>query len=287
MVITIDSAANYVRELPREHPARATILESWERCFTARLSAAGPPAFRKVDAEDLDRRMQRCRRLVAAAEPHLHWALSVLRGTTHAAYVTDADGIVLRSVGPQAMLEQFRLTPGHDWSERLMGTNGAGTALVSGRPVVVAGPEHYITAFHDCTCTAAPIREPGGKVIGALDISSSVHEAVVGRISMVATLGERIEAELCCQPAARRPPTAAADAELAARVSIGLARAREELAETMQRRGLAKKDGWRITEELRSTPHGTEWVLRPVHLRHPSPEDVHTRVAIDFDGRLV
>lgn len=286
MAITIDTAADYLRALPDEHPARATILESWSRCFAARLSASASPSFRRVDPEELAQRQQRSERLVAAAEPHLHWALSVLRGTTHAAYVTDADGIVLRSMGAKPVLEQFRLTPGHDWSERQMGTNGAGTALATGRPVVVAGPEHYITAFHDCTCTAAPIRDEGGALLGALDISSSVHEAVLGRISMVATLGSRIEEALRAHPTAAEP-SGQVDAELASRVSERLAEARAQLTELLLKAGLLARDGWRITEELRSTVEGTVWVFRPIHLRLPSPPDLEVRVTVDFEGRLV
>lgn len=53
---------------------------------------------------------------------------------THAIYLTDDDGIVLRSYGDRAMIEALGLTPGYDWSESQMGTNGAGTALTEGQP---------------------------------------------------------------------------------------------------------------------------------------------------------
>ena len=41
-----------------------------------------------------------------------------------------------------------------------------------------------------------------------------------------------------------------------------------------------------MTEELRHTVAGTEWIFRPVHLREPSPE-LEVRVAIDHGGRPV
>jgi hypothetical protein len=71
---------------------------------------------------------------------------------------------------------------------------------------------------------------------------------------------------------------------LAADANRRIAHARESLEAQMRERGLHRKDGWRIVEELRSTVEGTEWVFRPVHLREPSP-DLETTVAIDHSGR--
>jgi hypothetical protein len=48
--------------------------------------------------------------------------------------------------------------------------------------------------------------------------------------------------------------------------------------------GLGPGNGWRVSEELRHTVHGTEWTFRPVHLREPSPA-LEVKVAIDHDGR--
>lgn len=71
---------------------------------------------------------------------------------------------------------------------------------------------------------------------------------------------------------------------LAEQVSARLAAAKERLLAQMRALGLEPAEGWRITEELRHTVNGTEWVLRPVHLREPSPH-LEERVAIDPSGR--
>lgn len=71
---------------------------------------------------------------------------------------------------------------------------------------------------------------------------------------------------------------------LAAEVVTRLADAKRELAARMQSLGMSPATGWRVTEELRHTVHGTEWIFRPVHLREPSP-DLEVRVAIDQGGR--
>lgn len=71
---------------------------------------------------------------------------------------------------------------------------------------------------------------------------------------------------------------------LAAEISAKLAAAQERLASQMQELGLLATKGWRVTEEIRHTIHGTEWVFRPVHIREQAP-DIQEMVLIDSGGR--
>ena len=73
---------------------------------------------------------------------------------------------------------------------------------------------------------------------------------------------------------------------LAAEVVARLEGAKRELLAKMQAMGMSAATGWRMTEELRHTVAGTEWIFRPVHLREPSP-DLEVRVAIDHGGRAL
>lgn len=194
MRLQSSTAARFIQALPPEHPARWAIVASWNRC--SHLSPGDAPAFHRVDDAQLHARLDRCAALVQAATPRLAWLLRQLPGTTNVAYVTDAEGVVLASEGNPEQLRVFRLLPGYDWSEPRMGTNGAGTCLVAGRPMVVAGREHLLTAFQDCTCTAAPIRGPDGRLAGALDVSSSVADARAHRIGLVTEAALEIEGAL-------------------------------------------------------------------------------------------
>jgi hypothetical protein len=74
--------------------------------------------------------------------------------------------------------------------------------------------------------------------------------------------------------------------QLAHVIAAALRRAREKLIERMALHGLTAEAGWRVNEELRHGEQGTEWILRPIHLREPAPE-LEERVRIDPDGRLV
>lgn len=153
--------------------ASPLVLRSHERSEAADVPReSGEAAERKVGEAELERRRTRSRSLLDAAQPHLRWFSGLLGDVPHVVYLTDADGIVLHAEGETRLVEEWRLTPGHDWSEGQMGTNGAGTALQAGRPVAVIGAEHYRDAFSDVTCLGAPIRGPEGTIQGAVDVTT-------------------------------------------------------------------------------------------------------------------
>jgi hypothetical protein len=73
------------------------------------------------------------------------------------------------------------------------------------------------------------------------------------------------------------------DEVLAAALRARIVAAKARLAAKMQADGLKESAGWRVLEELRSTPTGTEFVFRPIHLKMPSPGYEET-VALSSEG---
>jgi len=73
------------------------------------------------------------------------------------------------------------------------------------------------------------------------------------------------------------------DKVLAAAVLARIHAAKAEIAAKMDYAGLSERDGWRVLEELRSTPLGTEFVFRPVHTRLDNP-GIEATVVINSEG---
>lgn len=73
------------------------------------------------------------------------------------------------------------------------------------------------------------------------------------------------------------------DKVLAAAVSARIQAAKAELQMKMTAAGLKEKDGWRVLEELRTSPNGTEFVFRPVHTRLDNP-GIEACVLVNGDG---
>ena len=75
----------------------------------------------------------------------------------------------------------------------------------------------------------------------------------------------------------------ATDKALSAAVLARITSARARLSDWMTKNGLHEKEGWRVSEELRSRPEGTEFVFRAIHMRLPAPQHEEV-VLVDTDG---
>lgn len=180
------------------HPLRDGILRSWRRSREAGVEPEpGEVPVRRVADEELEEHRRASAAVVEAAVPHVEWLSEVVEPVPHAVYLTCRHGIVLHAVGAdQETLEEQGLAPGFDWSESEAGTNGAGTALATGRPVVVVGPEHYARSFHDFVCCGVPILGPDGSPAGALDLSTALEHGSPERLSLVFYAARAVAADL-------------------------------------------------------------------------------------------
>jgi transcriptional regulator of acetoin/glycerol metabolism len=110
--------------------------------------------------------------------------------------LTDANGTILHSVGDSDFLERARkvaLAPGVNWAEHAKGTNAIGTALFEEAPTRVHGGEHFMHANQFLTCSAAPIFDPRGEILGVLDVSGdqrSFHQHTMGLVRVSARMIE-------------------------------------------------------------------------------------------------
>ncbi|MEV7616934.1 GAF domain-containing protein [Streptomyces sp. NPDC089799] len=124
--------------------------------------------------------------------------LPALDGALHIMVVADADGRLLWREGASSILrkaDRLGFGVGAHWDESVVGTNGVGTALVTGRPVQVFSAEHFVSSHHDWTCAGAPVHDPrDGRLLGVVDVSgplATMHPATLAWVSSVARLAER------------------------------------------------------------------------------------------------
>lgn len=153
----------------------ADILDSWARCVDGGLDRHGHAPIAVVDGADLARRRQRAELTRRLAQAELETLAQQIAGSNYLLAYADAEGVILDLFFDNrfsASGSDSPILPGSCWSEALCGTNGLGTALATARPVAVAGLEHYFLHLRDLTCTAAPVHDAHGAVIGVLDASS-------------------------------------------------------------------------------------------------------------------
>ncbi|MCD9004883.1 sigma-54-dependent Fis family transcriptional regulator [Luteimonas sp. XNQY3] len=152
----------------------ATILKSWSRCRNAGLEAVRDPGIEPVDAMRLREMRQRHEILWRLARAEIELLSSDADANGSMVILTDADGWILDAGGDTGFLDKagrVALMPGACWHESRVGTNAIGTAIHEQRHVEVHGGEHYLPPHRILSCSAAPIFDPHGHLVGVLDIS--------------------------------------------------------------------------------------------------------------------
>lgn len=161
--------------LPPEGLPAAEILDSWVRSMRAGLDMAASAPIVVVEAAELARRRERAAVVRSLAQAELETLARQIAGSNFLLAFADADGVILDLCADNRFAmsgAQAGILAGSCWSERLCGTNGLGTALASGRPTAVTGKEHYLLRLGDISCTASPVRDATGEIVGVLDASS-------------------------------------------------------------------------------------------------------------------
>jgi len=172
------------------------IDQSHDRCVALGVSRIERPDLSPVGRSDLTVTRERNRRLYDHAAPVMEMLHEQIVNSQSMVVLTDATGVVVHSIGDDDFLERANkvaLRPGAVWSETAKGTNAIGTALVEEVPTLVHADEHYVHANQFLTCSAAPILDPRGNILGVLDVSGdhrSYHQHTMALVKMSARMIE-------------------------------------------------------------------------------------------------
>jgi len=151
---------------------------SWRRCQEAGVDPFAGRAMGVLRPSAFAALVERKQDLIRVAKPFMDNLFSLVAGA-FVVLLFDENGILLEAVGDPERIrtcQDLNLNGGALWDEHEVGTNGAGTCLVLGRPFQVSGPEHFCRKHHRWTCSGAPILDPEGRALGVLDLSGPVDE---------------------------------------------------------------------------------------------------------------
>ena len=172
------------------------INRSHDRCAALGLSRIERPDLGLLGRADLEIARSRNLRLHQHAAPVMELLYDQIVNTHSMVVLTDATGTIVHAVGDDDFLaraSKIALQPGAIWSEAHKGTNAVGTALITEVPTLVHADEHYFHANHFLTCSAAPILDPRGNILGVLDVSGdhrSYHQHTMALVKMSARMIE-------------------------------------------------------------------------------------------------
>jgi transcriptional regulator of acetoin/glycerol metabolism len=162
---TTPSALPVLRQAERTE----LIEQSHLRCAALGLTRVVRPDFQPLMRSDLSVARERNQRLFTHAAPVMEMLFEQIVNTDSMIVLTDAQGTILHSVGDDVFLtraNKVALSPGVNWAEQS-------------------------NSF--LTCSAAPIFDPRGNMLGVLDVTGdqhSYHQHTMGLVRMSARMIE-------------------------------------------------------------------------------------------------
>ncbi len=197
----VDAHERFLAGTLVDSAVRDTVLNSWKRCRSAGLE---PHQLVVPYAPDLALED----RFLRAAEPVLKDLAAALADVGMAIALCDAQGRMVQRLGGDRQLrdhlDEVRFAPGFDASERIVGTNGVGTALAERGPVLVIGREHFADCLQPFACAGAPVRDPlSGHIEAVLDLTCLRDDNDPTMLRLVREAARSIEARLLEQATQR------------------------------------------------------------------------------------
>ncbi|MDR3493245.1 MAG: sigma 54-interacting transcriptional regulator [Ancalomicrobiaceae bacterium] len=175
------------------------ILRSWQRSHELGLVLDRQPDLDALSEPRLREMRERNEMLLAAARGEITALAQDACATNGIVILADASGMILDAAGNTEFAEHAAralLRPGVSWDEATIGTNGIGTAIAEAAPIAVAGGEHFFDQQSALGCSAVPIFDPSGQLMGVLDMSNDARISQTHTVGLVRRAVDEIERRL-------------------------------------------------------------------------------------------
>ncbi|MCF6344470.1 MAG: GAF domain-containing protein [Devosiaceae bacterium] len=183
------------------------IVASWQR--SKLLHNLNPEQYRtpeRLSNYEFNQAREKIGALIHIANPKLDRLYLALASVGCCVLLSDAKGVPVARRGAEPddkTFNEFGLWTGALWSEDSEGTNGIGTCIVEERALTIHKGQHFHSKNTEFSCSAAPIFDHDGKLIGALDVSSYKTDLTsdFSKLIEYSVIGaaRRIEAENFCR----------------------------------------------------------------------------------------
>ncbi|MBK5241254.1 sigma 54-interacting transcriptional regulator [Clostridium sp.] len=172
------------------------IEASHDRCKTMELLPGILFSTKVIEGEELQKNLEKNSEFILNAAPFINHLYDFVRGSEFFALLCDGDGCILNVVGDENILlesSKLKMITGAYMDEAHIGTNAMSLVISEGRPSQVSGKEHFINAYHKWTCSAAPIKDGHGNIIGMINLTGYIENVNPHTLGMVVAAADAIE----------------------------------------------------------------------------------------------
>lgn len=179
------------------------IKKSHERCIEYGVEKERVLPKKILKGKEVSENINNNKDLIRVAAPFMDILYNFLEGSGFFIILTDKEGCILSLVGDENVLtasRELNMVVGAYMDEKSIGTNAMGTAIKEDSPIQVSATEHFIAAYHRWTCSAAPIHNENGEIVGTLNLTGSselVHPHTLGLVAAaVKSIENQMKSEL-------------------------------------------------------------------------------------------
>ncbi|MDO9533764.1 MAG: sigma 54-interacting transcriptional regulator [Bacillota bacterium] len=179
---------------------RREILRSWLRCRESFVDPHKGFNEKLLTYNALKERYNDLHEMINVAKPMMQSLYNSVKGSGYIIMLHDQDGVLLElfgDIGMRRLAESLDVVPGATCDENIVGTTAPGISLKEKIPAQVFFKEHFCMPYHHWTCSAAPIFDPEGKLIGALNLTGLYDKVHPHTLGLVVAAAKAIERELC------------------------------------------------------------------------------------------
>ncbi len=176
--------------------SKSDIELSHERCERFSIDLHQVYSKKIISHGELQKRFSDNRNLIVTAAPYMEQLINFVKGFNFFMLLTDGEGCILNAIGDEKILSKafsLKMLPGAFMNEENIGTNAMSMVINSRKPIQVSGKDHFIKAYHNWTCSAAPIKDSHGQLIGVLNLTGYIECVHSHTLGMVIAASNAIE----------------------------------------------------------------------------------------------
>jgi transcriptional regulator of acetoin/glycerol metabolism len=155
------------------------VEQSWKRCLSDyNLLPDAVPRANVLSHSEIRLQMEVREEFMRIAEPEIERLFRQLADSEYLVSLAAPGGAMVLFRCDYQYLSELAgsgVIPGSIWSEDQQGTNGVGTCLRVGKPVTIAGTQHYGSAIQRLTCLTAPVLGRNGVIESVVNVTTARH----------------------------------------------------------------------------------------------------------------
>jgi len=178
----------------------AYIKESHNRCKSTEILTSNLFSTKILNEVEITDILLENKELILNATPFMNLLYDFVSGTGFLAILCDRNGCILNVIGDEVILPravESKMIVGAYMDEFHIGTNAMSLVISEKIPIQISGKEHFIKDYQKWTCSAAPIKDLVGNIIGIIDLTGYMKNAHPHTLGMVVAaadaIGEKLE----------------------------------------------------------------------------------------------